>query len=76
MTPEHQARQQIDAQLTACGWTVQDKSVVNLSASRGIAIREVSLKHGHGAADYLLYANGKVIGTVEAKPEGCDAARR
>ena len=35
---------------------------------KGPAIREVSLKKGE--ADYLLFADGKAIATVEAKPEG------
>jgi type I restriction enzyme R subunit len=46
MTPEEQARQQIDAMLARCGWTVQDKAHINLSAGRGVAIREVSRKRG------------------------------
>jgi type I restriction enzyme R subunit len=33
MTPEEKARQNIDAQLVACGWVVQDKNAVNLSAA-------------------------------------------
>lgn len=68
MTPEQQARQQIDQQLEACGWQVQDYAKLNLSAAGGIAVREFPLKTG--AADYLLYVGGKVIGVVEAKPAG------
>ena len=70
MTPEEKARKQIDSNLDRCGWTVQDKSALNLSASRGVAVREVTMKRGHGEVDYLLYADGKAIGTIEAKPEG------
>ena len=33
-------------------------------------MREFPLKRGHGEADYLLFAGGKAVGTVEAKPEG------
>lgn len=40
-TPEAQARQQIDAQLVAAGWLIQDVKAVNLSAGPGIALREV-----------------------------------
>jgi hypothetical protein len=29
-TPEARARQNIDSQLTACGWVVQDRAVMNL----------------------------------------------
>ena len=68
MTPEEQARQEIDKQLAACGWTVQDHKAMNLSAAAGIAVREFPLETG--PVDYLLYAGGKVIGVVEAKPEG------
>src|SRR5437763_753926 len=39
-------------------------------ASRGVAVREVTLERGHGEADYLLFVDGKAAGTVEAKPEG------
>ena len=41
---------------------------MNLRASPGVAIREYPVKGGH--VDYLLYADGKAIGTVEAKPVG------
>jgi type I restriction enzyme R subunit len=44
MTPEQQARQQIDAQLLASGWAVQDYTKIDFSAGRGIALREVPLK--------------------------------
>jgi len=68
MTPEQEARQQIDRQLTDCGWLVQKASEMNISAGRGVAIREFPLKTG--LADYLLYADAKAIGVIEAKPEG------
>ena len=67
-TPEEQARKKIDRQLTDCGWVVQGHSAMNLSAGPGVAVREFPLKSGY--ADYLLYAGGKAIGVVEAKPEG------
>lgn len=41
---------------------------MNLSASRGIAVREFPLNTGF--ADYLLYADGRAIGVVEAKKQG------
>jgi type I restriction enzyme, R subunit len=40
-----------------------------LPAGQGIAIREALLK-GRDEVDYLLFVDGKAIGTVEAKPEG------
>lgn len=69
-TPEEKARIKIDALLEECGWKVQSRKDANLQAGRGVAVREVSLKRGHGEVDYLLFADGKALGTVEAKPEG------
>jgi type I restriction enzyme R subunit len=68
MTPEQQARQQIDAQLVAAGWIVQDYKAFNPSAGRGIALREVPLKSGR--CDYLLLVDRNALGVVEAKKEG------
>lgn len=66
--PESEARIQIDAQLAACGWIVQDCSAVDLSAGRGIALRNVTLKAGF--ADYLLLVDRKPVGVIEAKKTG------
>ena len=66
--PEQLARKEIDALLGPCGWIVQDKNAVNLAASRGVAVRELSFKTGE--PDYTLFVDGKAIGTVEAKPTG------
>src|SRR5437764_367325 len=68
-SPEELGRQNIDALLTKCGWQVQDRRSINLSAGQGIAIREALLQ-GRDEVDYLLFVDGKAIGTVEAKPEG------
>ncbi len=68
MTPEEKARQTIDAMLKASGWDVQSKDAVNLSAARGVAVRELSFRTGE--PDYTLFVDGKAIGTTEAKPEG------
>ena len=70
MTPEQKARIQIDTMLERAGWTLQDVHSLNLSAARGVAVREFGLKPGHGTADYLLYVDGKATGVVEAKPAG------
>ena len=70
MTPEEQARVNIDSLLKQAGWSVQNTDSINLYASSGVAVREFPLKSGHGHADYLLYVNQKAIGVVEAKPEG------
>lgn len=70
MTPEQSARKNIDAALERAGWAVQDTSTANLYASRGVALREFSLKPGHGEADYLLFVDAKAAGVVEAKKQG------
>ena len=70
MSPEEQARTEIDRLLEAAGWTVIDLSKANIQASRGVAIREFPLADGHGFADYLLYVDGKAAGVVEAKRAG------
>jgi type I restriction enzyme R subunit len=68
--PEQQAREEIDAALVAAGWVLQDRDSMNLSAGRGVAVREFKLTTGHGFADYLLFVDGKAVGVLEAKPEG------
>lgn len=70
MTPEQEARVEIDKLLTAAGWCVQSRNEVNLTAAQGIAVREYPLKTGHGFADYLLYADGAAVGVIEAKKKG------
>jgi len=67
-TPEQLARQQIDAQLAASGWLVQDYKQFNPTAGRGIALREVPLKSG--TCDYLLLVDRKAVGVTEAKKVG------
>jgi len=68
MTPEEEARQEIDGMLDACGWQVQDYKRLNIMAASGVAVREFPFNTGH--ADYMLYADGEAVGTVEAKPTG------
>ena len=63
--PEQLARQTIDDMLAAASWCVQDNDALNLSAGRGVAVREFSLKTGF--ADYLLFVDRKAIGAFEAK---------
>jgi type I restriction enzyme R subunit len=69
-TPEQKARREIDADLTAAGWHVQNREDMELTAGRGIAVREFVMKTGFGFADYLLYVDRKALGAVEAKAEG------
>ena len=54
--------------LGAAGWAIQDIASLNLSAFRGVAVREMQ-SHG-GPADYILFVDGKALGIVEAKKEG------
>lgn len=68
--PEESARKNIDAMLTAAGWTVQSVDDINLSVARGVAVREFPLKTGYGFADYLLYIDQSPAGSVEAKKVG------
>ena len=70
MNPEQQARENIDRLLEQAGWAVQDAGALNIYESAGVAVREFSLKPGHGSADYLLYVNRGAAGIIEAKPEG------
>jgi len=70
ITPEDLARQNIDQLLTAAGWIVQDRGAANITAGRGVAIREFPMKKGHGEADYLLFVDGAAAGVIEAKRKG------
>ncbi len=70
MTPEQEARVNIDRLLEQAGWAVQNADSINLYNSSGVAVREFPLKSGHGFADYMLYINQKAAGVIEAKPEG------
>ena len=54
--------------LGASGWVVQTKDRINLSASCGVVVCELSFATGE--PDYTLFVQGKTIGTTEAKPEG------
>lgn len=65
LNPEQLARRQIDAQLGAAGWVVQDHKAVDLSTGRGIALREVPLTTG--PCDHLLFVDRKALGVIEAK---------
>ncbi len=70
MNPEEQARQQIDRLLTAAGWAVQDFKAADLTAARGVALREFQLNPSFGEANYLLYVDGRAAGIIEAKRQG------
>ena len=76
LTPEQRAREKIDSQLAAAGWAVQDYKSIAIHSNLGVAVREYPLKWKEGDttkrgfADYLLYADGRALGVIEAKPTG------
>ncbi len=70
LAAEARARVLIDRQLIGAGWSVQDRGSLNLFAAQGVARREATMATGHGRADYLLYLDQRVVGVIEAKPEG------
>jgi type I restriction enzyme R subunit len=76
LSPEAAARVEIDRQLDAAGWVVQDYRAINLGAVApggkiaGVAVREFPLAAGHGVADYLLFVDRHAVGVLEAKKVG------
>lgn len=68
LQPEQKARIKIDSLLESAGWVIQDRDQFNRNASLGVAVREFQLPNG--AADYLLFVQGKAAGVVEAKKTG------
>ncbi|MEM2125714.1 MAG: type I restriction-modification enzyme R subunit C-terminal domain-containing protein [Candidatus Methanosuratincola sp.] len=68
MKPEEKARRKIDQLLKDAGWAVQEREQLNLSASLGVAVCDLSLKTG--SPDYVLYIEGSPVGVIEAKPFG------
>jgi type I restriction enzyme R subunit len=70
VTPEQEARKEIDRLLALAGWHVCDYKSANIHAARGVAVREFELASGFGTADYLLYVDGRAIGVLEAKKKG------
>ena len=65
--PEQIARDDIDRQLKAAGWDVQNKKSINLNSALGVAVRE--FQTDVGPADYVLFVGGKAVGVIEAKAE-------
>ncbi|SKC85025.1 type I restriction enzyme, R subunit [Ohtaekwangia koreensis] len=63
--PEQIARDQIDQMLIDCGWVVQRKTKINLSAGLGVAVTEYQTETG--PVDYLLFIDKKPVGVIEAK---------
>jgi len=65
---EEEARKVIDNLLQEAGWVIQDVRKINLSAAKGVAVREFPTKSG--PSDYMLFVDRKAVGTIEAKKEG------
>lgn len=65
--PEQIARDKIDSMLNKAGWVVQAKNKVNLSAAKGVAVREYQTDIG--PVDYVLFVDRKPVGVIEAKRE-------
>ena len=59
---------EIDAQLGACGWVVQDYRHAAVAAAQGVAVREVPTEAG--PADYVLFVDRQAVGVIEAKQAG------
>ena len=70
-TPEQVARDRIDGRLRAAGWQVQDKDALDFNVGLGIAVREYQTDIG--PADYVLFAERRAVGVVEAKPDSWGA---
>lgn len=64
---EQRARVEIDRKLELAGWQVQNYRDIDLSTPAA-AVREFPTKTG--PVDYMLFVDGKAIGTIEAKKEG------
>lgn len=65
--PEQIARDRIDKMLMEAEWTVQSKNKVDLTARKGVAVREYLTDVG--PADYVLFVDRKPVGIIEAKRE-------
>ena len=63
--PEQKARDKIDSLLKQAGWKVQDKKKIDLNDGLGQAVRE--FQTDIGPADYVLFADKKAVGVIEAK---------
>ena len=59
---------EIDEQLCACGWVVQDYKHAAVAAALGVAVREVPTVAG--PADYVLFVDRQAVGVIEAKKAG------
>ena len=63
-TPEQRARREIDANIEAAGWLVQDRAEMDLTLGPGVAVREFPMTTGFGSADYVLYVGARYCSTL------------
>jgi type I restriction enzyme R subunit len=68
LNPEAEARVRIDEMLVRAGWLVVDYADADFAAGPGVAVREFMTPNG--PMDYLLVADRKVVGSIEAKKQG------
>ena len=68
LNPNQRARVRIDEMLEAAGWVILDYAEADFAAGPGVAVREFMTPKG--PVDYLLVADGRVVGSIEAKKEG------
>ena len=54
MTPEQEARKEIDKLLALAGWHVCDYKAANIHAARGLAIRKILLNPSQCNVGYLF----------------------
>ena len=73
LNPEQRARVRIDEMLEAAGWVILNYADADFAAGTGVAVREFMTPKG--PVDYLLVADGKVVGSIEAKKEQQPPAR-
>jgi hypothetical protein len=73
LTPEQQARKEIDRMLRDAGWQVQSRDRMRLRAARGVAVCEYPLVDGF--ADYVLFVDLKPIGGPVWTSFGCATSR-
>ncbi len=66
--PEQIARDNIDKQLIACGWVIQDKDKINMNSALGVVVRYYLTQDGK-ETDYVLFIDKKPVGVIEAKRE-------
>ena len=65
--PEQKARDQIDAQIRASGWVIQNANAIDFNEGQGQAVREYTTDCG--PADYVFFVDRRPVGVNEAKKE-------